>query len=134
MPTAEAVDLLAMVEEVAAAELAPRAAEAEANSVFPRDGLRTLGELGILGLPFDAAFGGGGQPYEVTLQALEEVARAWLTVGVSVSVHYLACFPVAYVRVRRAARPMAAGHDRADRCSAPTASPSRSRALTRRRW
>ncbi len=96
MPTSESVELMSMVEDVAAAELAPRAAGDEAAGTFPRDALRTLGGLGILGLPFDAAFGGGEQPYEVTLQALEEVARAWLSVGVSVSVHYLACFPVAY--------------------------------------
>lgn len=95
MPTAESVDLLAMVEEFAAAELAPRAADDEAAAAFPRDVFTSLGELGILGLPFDEAYGGGNQPYEVLLQVLEEVSRAWLTVGVSVSVHYLSCFPLA---------------------------------------
>jgi alkylation response protein AidB-like acyl-CoA dehydrogenase len=49
----------------------------------------------VLGLPFDAAYGGGEQPYEVTLQALEEISRAWMSIGVSVSVHYLSCFPLA---------------------------------------
>jgi alkylation response protein AidB-like acyl-CoA dehydrogenase len=96
MPSPEAVDLMSMVEDVAADALAPRAADDEGAGVFPRDALRSLGELGILGLPFAEEFGGGAQPYEVTLQALEEVARAWLSVGVSVSVHYLACFPVAF--------------------------------------
>ena len=75
MPTEESVDLMALVEDVAARELAPRAAEAEAERSFPRDALRALGELGVLGLPFDAAYGGGEQPYEVTLQVLEELAR-----------------------------------------------------------
>jgi alkylation response protein AidB-like acyl-CoA dehydrogenase len=95
LPTPEAVDLLAMVEEFAANELEPSVAAAEEAGHFPRDLMTAMGELGILGLPFDEAYGGGGQPYEVTLQALEEIARAWLSLGVSVSVHYLSCFPLA---------------------------------------
>jgi alkylation response protein AidB-like acyl-CoA dehydrogenase len=95
MPTEESVELMALVEDFAARELAPRAAADEAAGVFPRDALRDMGELGLLGRPLDAAYGGAEQPYEVTLQALEELARAWLSIGVSVSVHYLACFPLA---------------------------------------
>ena len=57
LPTPEAVDLLALVEDVARRELAPRAATAEADGDFPRDAFVMLGELGILGLPFDAAHG-----------------------------------------------------------------------------
>ncbi|MCX6431578.1 MAG: acyl-CoA dehydrogenase family protein [Actinobacteria bacterium] len=95
LPTEESVDLLALVQDYAATELAPRASADEAAAVFPRDLLRGLGEIGVLGLPFDSAYGGADQPYEVTLQVLEEVARAWLSLGVSVSVHYLSCFPLA---------------------------------------
>lgn len=95
LPSEEAVDLLAMVEEVAASELASQAAQGEADAVFPRESMRVLGRLGLLGLPFDEEYGGGAQPYEVVLPVLEEVSRAWLTVGVSVSVHYLACFGLA---------------------------------------
>jgi alkylation response protein AidB-like acyl-CoA dehydrogenase len=95
MPTEESVDLMALVEDFATSELAPRAAADEASATFPRDLLRALGDLGVLGLPFDEAYGGAAQSYEVTLQALEEVSRAWMGVGVSVSVHYLACFPLA---------------------------------------
>lgn len=95
LPTEESVDLLALVEDFAARELAPRVAQAEAESQFPRELLRELGALGVLGLPFDAEFGGAAQPYEVSLQVLEEIARAWLSLGVSVSVHWLSCFPLA---------------------------------------
>lgn len=95
MPTEESVELMALVEEFAARELAPRAAQAEADGEFPREQLRGLGALGVLGLPFPAAYGGAEQPYEVMLQVLEEIARAWLSLGVSVSVHYLSCFPLA---------------------------------------
>ena len=95
MPTEESVELMAMVEDVARKQIAPRASADEAAAHFPRDLFRTIGALGILGLPFDEQYGGGAQPYEVTLQALEELARASMSVGVSVSVHYLACFPLA---------------------------------------
>lgn len=95
MPSSESVDLLAMVEEIAAREIAPRAGDDEATATFPREVLRALGGLGILGLPFDEMYGGGDQPYEVCLQVLEELARASMVVGVSVSVHWLACFPLA---------------------------------------
>lgn len=95
MPTEESVALMEMVEDVAAGTLAPRVAADEAASQFPRDLLASLGELGLLSLPFEEKYGGGQQPYEVVLQSLEEIARAWLSLGISVSVHYLSCFAVA---------------------------------------
>ncbi len=95
LPTDEAADLLHLVREIADAELAPKVAQAEHDGVFFRDELRTLGRAGLLSLPYPEEHGGGGQPYEVYLQALEELAGTWLSVGISVSVHALACFPVA---------------------------------------
>jgi alkylation response protein AidB-like acyl-CoA dehydrogenase len=95
LPTEEAEDLLHLVREIADAELAPKVAQAEHDGVFFRDELRTLGRAGLLSLPYPEEHGGGGQPYEVYLQALEELAGVWLSVGISVSVHALACFPVA---------------------------------------
>jgi len=87
--------LFELVREVADAELRPRAAAAEQASRFPRDEFRTLGQAGLLSLPFAEDLGGGGQPYETYLQVVEELANAWLAVGLGVSVHTLACFPVA---------------------------------------
>jgi alkylation response protein AidB-like acyl-CoA dehydrogenase len=95
VPTQEAADLLALTRELARDELAPRAAVAEAEEVFPRDVFRTLGRAGLLGLPYGEDVGGGGQPYEVYLQVLEEIAAVWASVGVGVSVHGLSCFGLA---------------------------------------
>jgi alkylation response protein AidB-like acyl-CoA dehydrogenase len=39
--------------------------------------------------------GGGGQPYEVYLQVLEELASRWASVALGISVHTLACSPIA---------------------------------------
>ncbi|MEO5664400.1 MAG: acyl-CoA dehydrogenase family protein, partial [Nocardioides sp.] len=60
LPTEESVELLKLVREIAAKELAPRSAEAEATETFPRDVFRMLGDAGILGLPYAEEYGGGG--------------------------------------------------------------------------
>ncbi|MGI5159032.1 acyl-CoA dehydrogenase family protein [Microbispora sp. CA-102843] len=92
MPSEESADLIEIVRHLADGELAPRVAKAEADEDFPRDVFRTLGAMGVLGLPYPEEYGGGGQPYEVYLQVLEEVARVWSSVAVGTSVHVLSCF------------------------------------------
>ncbi len=94
LPTPEAEDLLALTREIADAELAPRAAAFEREERFPREVFRLLGEAGLMGLPFGEDVGGGGQPYEVYLQVVEELAARWASVALGVSVHTLSCFPV----------------------------------------
>ncbi|SDR76578.1 acyl-CoA dehydrogenase family protein [Actinopolymorpha singaporensis] len=95
LPTPEAHDLLDLTREIAAEQLAPRAAEAEETSTFPRETFRLLGRAGLLSLPYPEEYGGGGQPFEVYLQVLEELAYAWLSVGVGASVQSLTCHPLA---------------------------------------
>ncbi|MDA3022024.1 MAG: acyl-CoA dehydrogenase family protein [Actinomycetota bacterium] len=95
VPTAEAAALLDLTYEIATKELRPRADEAEAAGYFPREMFTMLGELGLMSLPYEEQFGGGNQSHEVSLQVLEELSRAWMSVAVGVSVHHLACFPLA---------------------------------------
>ncbi|HKJ56717.1 MAG TPA: acyl-CoA dehydrogenase family protein [Nitriliruptoraceae bacterium] len=95
LPDDEAEALLDMVTTIADRELRPRAADDEATSTFPRDVITTLGQAGLLGLPHATEYGGGGLAYEVYLQALEEVARAWATPALAMSVHVLSCHAVA---------------------------------------
>ncbi len=94
LPTPEAEDLIALTREIVTKELAPRAAPAEEAAAFPREVFRLLGRAGLLGLPYPEEHGGGGQPYEVYLQVLEEIASVWASVAVGVSVHTLACYPL----------------------------------------
>ncbi|MFE5139656.1 acyl-CoA dehydrogenase family protein [Streptomyces fagopyri] len=95
LPSPEAVDLIGLTRELAEKELAPRVAEAEAEEKFPREVFRTLGRAGLLSLPYAEEYGGGGQPYEVYLQVVEEIAAVWASVAVGVSVHALSCFGLA---------------------------------------
>lgn len=94
LPSPEAHELISLTREIAREELAPAADKAEATGVFPREVFRLLGRSGLLSLPAPVEFGGGGQPFEVYLQVLEELATAWLSVAVGVSVHSLACYPL----------------------------------------
>ena len=93
--TPEAEALLDLTRELADKELAPRAADFEERGEFPREVFRTIGRAGLLGLPYPEEHGGAEQPYEVYLQVLETLASRWLAVGLGVSVHTLACFPLA---------------------------------------
>jgi hypothetical protein len=95
LPTREAADLIELTRAFAVKELAPGAADAEADGTFPRDVFRLLGRSGLLGLPYGEEYGGGDQPYEVYLQVLEELASVWASVAVGVSVHGLSCFGLA---------------------------------------
>jgi alkylation response protein AidB-like acyl-CoA dehydrogenase len=92
---AASAELLPVVRDLCDHVLAPRAAEAEETGQFPREVFRTLGVSGLLGLPFDVEHGGSGMPLHDYLQVVEELASAWATVGLGVSVHTLSCFPVA---------------------------------------
>lgn len=94
LPSEEAYDLLALTGQICAERLAPRVADDEAAERFPRDVFTLLGESGLLSLPFPEEYGGGAQPFEVYLQVLEEIAAAWMSVGVGVSVHSLASYAV----------------------------------------
>ncbi len=92
MPTDESADLIELTRAIVDKELRPRVDEAEREHRFPAEVFATLGQAGLLSLPYPEEFGGGGQPYEVYLQVLEEIASAWAAVGVATSVHALSCF------------------------------------------
>jgi alkylation response protein AidB-like acyl-CoA dehydrogenase len=95
LPTEETAELIGLVRRIATDELAPRSTAAEADGTFPRDVFTMLGRTGLLGLPYPEEYGGGGVPYEVYLQVLEEIGAVWASVGVGVSVHALSCFGLA---------------------------------------
>ena len=99
MPTEEGRDLIDLTREICDKELRPRVDEAEraaaTDESFPTEVFRTLGKAGLLSLPHPEEFGGFGQPYEVYLQVVEEIASAWMSVAVGVSVHSLTAYPVA---------------------------------------
>lgn len=94
LPSVEARDLIELARSLADRILDPIVDGHEANERYPVGVFRILGDAGLLSLPHPQEWGGGGQPYEVYLQVLEEIAARWAAVAVAVSVHSLACHPL----------------------------------------
>ena len=94
LPTDEARDVVELARQIADKTLAPIVDHHEKHETYPEGVFATLGEAGLLSLPYPERWGGGGQPYEVYLQVLEELAARWAAVAVAVSVHSLSCHPL----------------------------------------
>ncbi|WP_034384277.1 acyl-CoA dehydrogenase [Deinococcus sp. YIM 77859] len=74
------------VREFCRAELAPKAAEYDRSGAYPREQLRGLAELGLLGATVPEAWDGAGLDSVTYALCLEEIAAADASVAVIVSV------------------------------------------------
>jgi alkylation response protein AidB-like acyl-CoA dehydrogenase len=92
--TDEQREIVGLVRGFVADRVAPAAAGYEERKEFPRDLFRQLAGMGLCGIPFDEAYGGGGQPDLTYLAVLEELGAGHVALAVGVSVHHLAAFGV----------------------------------------
>jgi isovaleryl-CoA dehydrogenase len=88
----EDVDMLrSTVQQFAADEIAPRAADIDRTNQFPPDLWRKMGDLGLLGITVDDAYGGTAMGYLAHVVAMEEISRASASVGLSYGAHSNLC-------------------------------------------
>jgi butyryl-CoA dehydrogenase len=84
-----------MCRDFAAKELAPNARRWDEHHEFPREAVRKLGELGLMGIAVPAEQGGAGMDNVSYALAMEEISRGCGGTGVIMSVNNsLYCDPV----------------------------------------
>lgn len=75
------------IREFADEVVAPGAIERDRTKEFPKDIFRQLGEMGMMGLPFDEKYGGAGADTVSFAIVTEELSRACASTGITYSAH-----------------------------------------------
>jgi isovaleryl-CoA dehydrogenase len=88
----ETIDMLReQVNGFAAKDIAPRAEDIDRENLFPNDLWKKFGDMGLLGITVDEAYGGSGMGYLAHVVAMEEISRASASVGLSYGAHSNLC-------------------------------------------
>ncbi|WP_042463645.1 acyl-CoA dehydrogenase [Neobacillus dielmonensis] len=84
--TEEQVMLQKMVRDFAASEIEPFIEKMEQGE-FPREILKKMGHLGLMGIPVPEEYGGAGMDFVSYVSTIHELSKVSATVGVILSVH-----------------------------------------------
>jgi len=89
--TSEQEQLRQAVRAFAEKEIAPHVMEWDEAGVFPKDVVKKLGEMGLMGVIFPEKFGGSGMGYVEYVLAVGELSRVDGSVGIIVASHNSLC-------------------------------------------
>ena len=118
-------EIQALVREFAQAEIAPHSAEWNEAHHVPVEVLRTMAELGFLGVIIPEEYGGAGLDYTSLVLIIEEVAAADAGTSTGVAVqNCLGAAPILRAGTDEQKRRLPAGPRVAASASPPTRSPS----------
>ena len=112
--TEEQVMIRDMARAFAAAQIAPHAAQWEAEAHFPRHIYEAMGKLGLMGMTVPQEWGGAGLDYVTYAMALEEIAAGDGAIAIVMSGHNsVGCMPIleygSQAQKERYLRPLAQG-------------------------
>lgn len=85
--SADQLDVQKLCREFAEGEVAPHAAQWDANAEFPLECVRKMAHLGLLGLPIPEKYGGAGADTVSYALAVMEIGRADASVGITMAAH-----------------------------------------------
>ncbi|MBK5221165.1 MAG: acyl-CoA dehydrogenase family protein [Thermoleophilia bacterium] len=91
----ELLDFRDTIRQIAREKVAPRAAEIDEKSEYPRDIRQLFSEQDILALPFAERYGGTGTGTLMQQMAVEEVAKACASSALILMVQELGTLPIA---------------------------------------
>ena len=83
----EHILLRKMVRDFAKNELAPIAQKIDSESRFPKESIAKLSELGLMGIPWDTKYGGGGMDTLSLVIVIEELAKVCVSTAATLMAH-----------------------------------------------
>ena len=85
--TEEHILLRKMVREFAQNELLPLSIEVDTKGKFPVESIKKLSELGLMGIPWDPKYGGGGMDTLSLVITIEELAKVCVSTAATLMAH-----------------------------------------------
>src|SRR3954453_1294696 len=92
--TPDQIDFRDTIRQMVRERVAPRAAEIDANSEYPRDIRQLFADHDLFGLPISEEYGGLGTGTLMLNVAIEEISKACASSGLMLAVHELSTLPI----------------------------------------
>ncbi|MTD46742.1 acyl-CoA dehydrogenase [Conexibacter sp. W3-3-2] len=90
----ELLDFRDLVRQLAQEQIAPRAGDIDRTGEYPWDIRKLLGEQDVLGLPFEAEYGGTGTGTLMLQMAVEEIAKVCASSSLILMIQELGSLPI----------------------------------------